>query len=85
MIGKNEEASYPQGAPLTKLKHSEHTVLKLDCAIELGQVVVIDPQQLRKGQTKKVMTHGESPQSSCRDYKRICISRLPQTKIRGHR
>lgn len=41
---EDEEASYPEGAPLTELKHPEHTVLKLHCAIELGQVVVVDPQ-----------------------------------------
>lgn len=42
-------SSYPQGAPLTQLKHPKHTVLKLHCAIELGQVVVIDTQQLKHG------------------------------------
>lgn len=34
--------SYPEGAPLTKLKHTEHTVLKFHCAVELSQVVVVD-------------------------------------------
>lgn len=39
--------SYPEGAPLTELKYPKHTVLKLHRAIELGQVVVIDTQQLK--------------------------------------
>lgn len=50
---RNEDASYPQRAPLTKLKHPEHAVLKLHRAIELGQVVIIDSQQLKKAQAKK--------------------------------
>lgn len=45
---ENEEASYPQRAPLTELEHAEHAVLKLHRAVELGQVVIIDPQQLGK-------------------------------------
>lgn len=40
---------YPEGAPLTQLKHPKHTILKLHCAIELGQVVVIDAHQLKHG------------------------------------
>ena len=39
--------SYPEGAPLTELKHPKHTVLKLHRAVELGQVVVIYTQQLK--------------------------------------
>lgn len=39
--------SYPEGAPLTELKHPVHTVLKLHRAVKLGQVVVIDTQQLK--------------------------------------
>lgn len=39
--------SYPERAPLTELKHPKHTVLKLHRAVELGQVVVIDTQQLK--------------------------------------
>lgn len=39
-------ASHPEGSSLAQLKHPVHTVLELDSAVELGQVVVIDPQQL---------------------------------------
>lgn len=39
--------TYPEGASLAELKHPEHAVLKLHCAIELRQVVVIDVQQLK--------------------------------------
>ena len=39
--------SYPEGAPLTELKHPKHSVLKLHRAVELGQVVVIYAQQLK--------------------------------------
>lgn len=38
--------SYPEWAPLTELEHPEHSVLKLHRAVELGQVVVVDTQQL---------------------------------------
>lgn len=38
--------SYPQRASLAQLEHPKQAVLKLDGAVELGQVVVIDPQQL---------------------------------------
>lgn len=43
---------YPERAPLAELKHPEDTVLKLHCAIELGQVVVIDTQQLKDEDTE---------------------------------
>lgn len=48
-----DKGSYPQGAPLTELKHPKHAVLKLHCAVELGQVVIINSQQLGKRQIKK--------------------------------
>lgn len=53
---ENEEAPYPQRAPLTELEHAEHAVLKLHRAVELGQVVIIDPQQLRREPGEK-MSH----------------------------
>lgn len=40
-------SSHPEGASLAELEHPEHTVLKLHRAVELGQVVVIDAQQLK--------------------------------------
>lgn len=55
------ESSYPQRAPLTELKHPEHAVLELHRAVELGQVVIIDPQQLGRSQAKKwAAKHGGS-------------------------
>lgn len=39
-------SSHPEGSSLAQLKHPVHTVLELDSAVELGQVVVINPQQL---------------------------------------
>lgn len=44
--------SYPQRAPLAELKHPEHAVLELHRAVELGQVVIIDAQQLGKNQAE---------------------------------
>lgn len=40
-------SSHPEGASLTELEHPKHTILKLHSAVELGQVVVINSQQLK--------------------------------------
>lgn len=45
-------SSHPEGASLTELEHPKHTVLKLHGAVELGQVVVINPQQLEREEVK---------------------------------
>lgn len=48
------KCSYPEGASLTELKHPKHTVLKPDGAVELGQVVVINTQELKYEEMDKV-------------------------------
>lgn len=53
-------SSYPERAPLTELEHPEDAVLKLHCAVELGQVVIIDAQQLddeMEAREQKVLNH----------------------------
>lgn len=69
-----DKGCYPQGAPLTELKHPKHAVLKLHGAVEFGQVVIIDSQQLEKRQIKKKKINEtliESPQSSCLEFQKI--------------
>lgn len=45
-------SSHPEGASLTELEHPKHTILKLHSAVELGQVVVINSQQLKREEVK---------------------------------
>lgn len=45
--------SYPERTPLTQLKHAKNAILKLYCAIKLGQVVVIDAHQLKHEDTEE--------------------------------
>lgn len=77
---ENEEASYPQRAPLTELEHAKHAVLKLHRAVELGQVVIIDPQQLGKEPGEKwVSKHGVSPRLS-KTNRKNCKGKKDDTK-----
>lgn len=47
-------SSHPERSSLAQLEHPINSILELDSAIELGQVVVIDPQQLEsKGERGK--------------------------------
>lgn len=38
--------SHPERSSLAQLKHPIHTILELDSAVELGQIVVVNSQQL---------------------------------------
>lgn len=42
------QAAYPEWPPLSVLKHSKHTLIKLHCAIKLCEVVIVDLQELQR-------------------------------------
>lgn len=45
--------TYPERPPLSVLKHSEHALIKLHCAIKLSEVVIVDLEELQgKGKTR---------------------------------
>lgn len=71
--------SYPEGAPLTELKHPKHTVLKLHRAIELGQVVVIYTQQLKREdmEARRKWQEGEVGQKELKKKKKVRAHTCP--------
>ena len=55
--------TYPEWPPLSILKHSEHTLIKLHRAIKLSEVVIVDLLQLRRKEEPSKHQISKSPTS----------------------